>query len=174
MTFWACVSVNQRRVAPLLSFLIFASSPVCSSVPRTGGGTEGFKKLSKGVDWKQGERESQHKSKVKGRGHLKRSLQLVTPFLSPLREDQPPTTESCFQFLKGPDHAFYLTTVGQDSHFSWQEWQHSLGTVCRRWMEQGTSTPGSGPPAEPVLLPLSVCCVAVALVAAVTDQKDED
>lgn len=31
-----------------------------------------------------------------------------------------------------------------------------------------------GPPADPVLLPLLVCCVAVALVAAVTDQRDED
>lgn len=29
-------------------------------------------------------------------------------------------------------------------------------------------------PADPVLLPLLICCVAVALVAAVTDQKDGD
>lgn len=74
MTFSACVSLNQRRLAPLLHFLIFASSPACFFVPRTGWGAERSKKLSKGVDWKWGEGESGHESKVKGRGPLKGSL----------------------------------------------------------------------------------------------------
>lgn len=120
MTFWACVSLNQRRVAPLLSFLIFASSPVCWSVPRTGQGTEGFKKLSKGVYWKEGEKESQQKQSQR-QGTFEEITLAGDPIPKTrifLREDQSPTPKSCLQFLKGPDHAFYLTTVGQDSYFS--------------------------------------------------------